>query len=468
MSSSSASSRRAPDGPVTVGEVLRTWWPLAASWLLMGLELPAVAAVVSRLDPSETKSQLAAYGSFVFPIAVLIEGPIIMMLAASTALCRDAASYFHVRRFMMWAGLVLTVVHGVVAFTPVYDVLMRGIIDAPEAVIEPARLGLMAMLPWTWAIAYRRFQQGVLIRFGRSRLVGVGTIIRLLATVSALLTGYAIGSIPGAAVGAASVSFGVIVEAIYAGIVVRPVLREHVIPAPPESEPLTGRKFAHFYLPLALTPVLTIVSQPIIAWGLSHMPRSEDSVACWPAIYGLVFLLRSLGMAYNEVVVALLGRPEAVRSLVRFTALLGASSAAVLATVAFSPLSRFWFTEVVVLEPGQVDLAVSALRMVCFLPALSAMQSWFQGLLVHRRRTRAVTESVAVMLVALTAVLVTGVTTGATTGLYIGLLAYASGSIANIAWLAYRSRATDTGRASTDAVGGDGTAAAEAAEESLA
>src|SRR5690242_18772428 len=51
---------RGPAAPLTGGEVLATWWPLAASWLLMGLELPMVSAVLARL-PHPTVS-LAAYG----------------------------------------------------------------------------------------------------------------------------------------------------------------------------------------------------------------------------------------------------------------------------------------------------------------------------------------------------------------------------------------------------------------------
>ena len=55
----------------------------------MGLELPLVSAVVARL-PDPTVS-LAAYGGVVFPLALLIESPIIMLLSASTALARDLA-----------------------------------------------------------------------------------------------------------------------------------------------------------------------------------------------------------------------------------------------------------------------------------------------------------------------------------------------------------------------------------------
>jgi len=67
--------------------IAQAWWPLAASWLLMSLEGPMVSAVIARL--ADPKIHLAAYGGIVFPVALLVESPIIMLLAASTALCKD-------------------------------------------------------------------------------------------------------------------------------------------------------------------------------------------------------------------------------------------------------------------------------------------------------------------------------------------------------------------------------------------
>ncbi|HEY5572580.1 MAG TPA: hypothetical protein VIK64_06135, partial [Anaerolineales bacterium] len=143
--------------------IVHTWWPLAASWLLMGAELPALSAVVARLANPEIN--LAAYGGVVFPLALIIESPIIMLLAASTALSKDWNSYRKLYRFMMVSGAGLTVLHILVAFTPLYYVVVETILGAPQEIVEPARTGLMIMTPWTWSIAYRRFHQGVLIRF---------------------------------------------------------------------------------------------------------------------------------------------------------------------------------------------------------------------------------------------------------------------------------------------------------------
>src|SRR5512139_2584309 len=104
--------------PLALRTIFRTWWPLAASWMLMGAQLQALSAVLARLP--EPAINLAAYGGVVFPLALIIESPIIMLLAASTALCKVYASYISVRRFMIMAGAALTGLHIVIAFTALY------------------------------------------------------------------------------------------------------------------------------------------------------------------------------------------------------------------------------------------------------------------------------------------------------------------------------------------------------------
>lgn len=419
--------------------VFRTWWPLAASWMMMGLELPLVSATMARL--ADPRISLAAYGGVVFPISMVIEGPIIMLLSASTALAGDRASYCLLRRFMWVSVAILTAIHALVAFTPLFDIVAGQWLGVPTETLEPARIGLRILTPWTGSIAYRRYQQGVLIRCGRSGRVGLGTLLRLAANVTVLGLGLLHGGIPGIVVGASAVAAGVLVEAVFMSIVVRPILRDLVFPAPAATPPLTLGAFLRFYLPLALTPLITMLSMPLASAAVSRMPRAIDSLAAWPVVNGVVFLLRSLGFAFNEVVVALADRPGAVVALRRFATFLAAGVTVVLALAAATPLGYVWFADVSALAPDLVDLAWSALWCALVLPALAVQQSWYQGLLVSGRSTRAVTEGVAVFLSVFGAVLVAGVATGAMTGLYVGILATAAGSVAQNLWMRVRSRA---------------------------
>jgi hypothetical protein len=419
-------------------EVLATWSPLAGSWLLMGLELPVVSAVMARL-PHATVS-LAAYGGVVFPLALLIESPILMLLTASTALARDTHSYRVVRRFMFVAAGALTLLHTLIAFTPLFDVIAGTLIGVPEPVLEPARTGLRIMLPWTLAIAYRRTQQGVLIRFGRARSITWGTFIRLATLASVLALGSAIGVWPGIVVGTSAVACGVVAEALFAKFAVAPVRRGALAEAPIQTPPLTMPAFVRFYTPLSLTPLLNFIAMPLAAAAMSRMPNALESLAAWPVLSGSTFTLRSVGFAYNEVVVSLLDRWRPVPALRRFAWGLSVLVTLLLLAGAATPIGLWWFGRGSALAPALARLAWQSLWLVVPMGAVSVWQSYHQGVLVHVHRTRAITESMAVLLVATAAVLGIGVTWNSIPGLYLAALGMTLGGLAQIAWLVHRSR----------------------------
>ncbi len=418
--------------------IVATWWPLAASWMLMGAEAPLVSAIVARL--AEPEFNLAAYGGIVMPLAFIIESPIIMLLSASTALSKDWASFARMRRFMMAVSATLTALHILVAYTPLYDVIAKSLLGAPPEIIEPGRLGLRIMVPWSWAIAYRRFHQGVLIRFGRSGTVGRGTLIRLGANGTVLAIGFLIGSLPGIVVAACAITTGVVSEALYVSFAVRPVLRGPLRQAPPVDPPLAWGAFFAFYFPLVMTSLIGLLASPINSAALGRMPRSLESLAAWPALSGLVFLLRSLGTAYNEVVVSILDQLNSSSYLRRFATWLAVLTTLLVVLITATPLSTLWFGKISGLDPDLASLARNGLWFALPLPAMSVMQSWFQGAILHSKRTRGLTESVVVYLLADGLLLIAGVAWGKTTGFYVGWLAFMTAGLAQTAWLWLRSR----------------------------
>lgn len=427
-----------PARPFDSARVRRLWTPLALSWLLMAAEQPAVAATVARL--AEQKVQLAAWGSVVFPLSLVIEGPIIMLLAASTALCGDVVRYRRVRRFMVAAGAGLTVVHLAVALTPLYHVVTGRLLHTPPAVAEAARLPLLIMTPWTWAIAYRRFQQGVLIRFEQGRAVSEGTAVRLVSVLVTLLLGFRLAW-PGAVVGAVAIATGVCVEAAYVGWRVRPTLRRLAPDPPADAPPLDRPAFLAFYAPLALMPLLTLCVQPIGAATMGRMPREIDSLAAWAPVYALVFVPRSVGMAFNEVVVSLLREPGAAPALRRFRNKLAGWTTALLALTALTPLASLWFDHVQALEPDLSSFARTALLIALPMPLVQVLQSWYQGALVAGHRTRAITEAVVVYLVVAALGCGAGAVLDPTSGLYWTLGSLATAGVVQTLWLHARSRA---------------------------
>lgn len=422
---------------LTTPRIIRTWWPLAGSWLLMTTELPLISAVIARLGHPEI--HLAAWG-VVFAVSTIVQSPSVMFLAASTALSKDWESYRKLRRYMLALTFSLTSLHVLIAFTPLYYLVMDGLMGIPDQIIEPARLGLMIMTPWTMGTAFRRFQQGVLIRFDHSRTVIWGSFIRVGADVAVLVLGYGLGGIPGVVVGTSAIIAGVVTEAIYAGLRVQPVLRNQLKLEPPVRPSLTFRAFLNFYLPLAVTVLLMLLLQPMVSAALSRMPNALESLAVWPVIFGLLMMWQSVGLAYNEAVIALLDQPHAVRRLRQFARRLIIIATLLLLVMTATPLATLWFKWVAGLGPNLVTLAERALWLGLLLPGLRVLQSWYQGSITYSRHTRGITESVVILLVVSSAILWGGVVWGQMTGLFVGLTAMVAGFASQAIWLWLRAR----------------------------
>lgn len=424
--------------PVRMRDVVRTWLPLAASWLVMGLEMPLVGAIMARLADPEI--HLAAYGGVVFPVALIVEAPVIMLLAASVALAKDAASGRLIYSFMMVIGAALTVLHALLAFTPLFDAVVVPLLGPPEAVIEPARLGLKIMLPWTWAIGYRRFHQGLLIRYGRSHHVSIGTVLRLIGVGgTAAVVGFGLGA-SGIVAATTAISVGVTVEALYSAWAALPVTRVRLVNATPLATPLTMRPFLVFYLPLVLTGLLSLLVQPIGSAAIARMPDALASLAAWPVANGLLFMLRSVSFALNEVVVALLDRPGAFRALRRFTMVLAGSLLVITLAVAFTPLAQFWFGTVSGLGPELTALAILGSAWALLWPAIDAFRNLIQGVAVYARRTAAISASMILFLIVSAGLLALGVITQRFTALPTAMVAFVVATLAQVTWLWWQVR----------------------------
>jgi len=402
----------------------------------MSIELPTINAIVARLENPEIN--LAAYGGVVFPIALTIEAPVIMLLAASTALSRDWRSYQRLKKITLVMGGLLAAVHILVALTPIYDFVVKVLLGAPEAVVEPARMGLLLLSPWTLGIAYRRFQQGAMIRFGHSNMVSETTLVRLVTVAIVLTVGMIVKTIPGATLAGLAQGLGVSFEAIYAGLRIRGV-RSEIRKAPPAEKPLTLKRFASFYLPLALTSSLWLLWQPLISGTVSRMPQPIESLAVWSVVTGLLFVFRSPGVAFNEAVVALLEEPGAFPVLRKFARLASLITLVLSLAIVMTPLSRLWFTYVANLEADIVPVAMNALAIGVPLTVISIYISYFQGIIVHLEKTGPVAEAVVMFLIVLSAVLITGVLTDAFKGVYVASAAYTAAHLAQALWLLVRS-----------------------------
>lgn len=381
------------------------WAPLAATWLMMALEGPFLAAVIARMpDP---KFNLAAYG-VAFAFAIIVEAPVIMLMSASTALVDCAHNYRKLRNFTVLLNVIVTAGMLLVLLPPVFDLIVRDLMNLPDEVADLIHGALILLIPWPAAIGFRRFYQGLLIRDNLTRRVAYGTVIRLSAVVSSALLLHFVTDLPGSHIGAAALSIAVTVESIASRLMVRGTV-DRLLGNDGKGEcewVLSYGGIASFYYPLALTSVISLAVHPVVTFFMGHARYPVESLAVLPVLNALTFIFRSVGLSFQEVVIALIGRHrEHLGELARFALRLALGAVAIFSLIAFTPLSGVWYGTISGLSPELTAFAITPTRIVTLLPALSVLLSFQRGFLVHARKTGPISWATVVEMSGIVAVL---------------------------------------------------------------
>lgn len=392
---------------MTVRRIFWLWLPLSVSFTLMMLEGPSIQAAIAR--GSDAQRNLAAFG-LVFALSLVIESPVIMLISTAIALARDGQAYRTLRRFVYGLMVVLTALTALVAWTPLYALIVDSAMDIPANISAAAQPALRIMLLWSAAIGLRRFYQGLLVRHGLTARVTYGTTIRLLITF-AVASGLALwGRLPGAQLGACALMAGVLSEALatylFAWRLVRRVyIVDHTMPA----APLTLGAITRFHMPLAATSLLTLLVQPFTAAALARMPDPQTTLAAWPVVFGTLLVLRGWGMALQETTVAQANAPDAQPALRRFALLVALTTSLCALLLAWTPLLDAYVGNVLGVQPALWDDVRGGLQLAILLPAFTALVSWQRGSLVAAKRPSSVYGGMGINLAIYAAVLLFGV-----------------------------------------------------------
>jgi len=436
-------------------KLLALFVPLALSNLLMAVTETMANAGIARLPSPE--NSLAAFG-VVLSIAILIEGPVIMLIQAANALVVDFRSFRMTYWFTISLSLGLTAVHGIIAFTPLFDVVFRDVIGLPPAIAELARPAFALMLPWTPAIGWRRYFQGVLINHGKTSPFVWGTILRVVSLAAVMGVGVAFTRATGVIVGAAAMSISVMVEAalITAATIVllRDERRDWAVrgwgavfswtPRPPAVDgslkSLTLPELLRFYWPLALTSMAAIVGRPILSAALARSAQPDLSLAAWPVIWATVMLFFGPAQMLQQLVIRYSQPREQLRQVRRFVVSVALVFTAAFGVIALSPMAH-WYLESIVGVRGQVlSITADALPLVAVLPVFYVAQNYFYGLLIKRRVTLAVNAGAVANLVGLSSFMFAAVMLTRVTGAYLGVLGLYTGLAVEIGLLRWSSR----------------------------
>ncbi|MFZ1291523.1 MAG: hypothetical protein WAR79_15615 [Melioribacteraceae bacterium] len=418
---------------LTQKKIFIFWLPLAATWLMMSFEGPFLAAIIARLvDP---KYNLAAYG-VAFSFALIIEAPVIMMMSASTALVKDYSSFKKLRNFNFLVSGIITSFMLIILSPSIFNYIAIELISLEKEVARLTYKAFFVLLPWPGAIGYRRFYQGIMIRNNLTKRVAYGTVIRLVMMSLTAISLFSLTNIDGAVVGAFSLSVAVISEAIASRFMVNNILLKIKNEIVSSRQILTYKEILNFYYPLALTSFIGLGVHPLVAFFIGQSRMSLESLAVLPVINSLVFIFRSLGLSYQEVVIALVGeKGEQYFPIVKYAKRLGLVLALGLITIAITPISYFWFSTVSGLSKELSTFSVFPTIIISIMPAFTVLISLQRAFLVAFKNTTPITLATIIEVTVIIVSLFVSIKIFDLTGITSSMIAFIVGRICAVVFL---------------------------------
>ncbi|MBS1723290.1 MAG: hypothetical protein JSS66_10095 [Armatimonadetes bacterium] len=351
---------------------------------MMAAENPICTRFVNSLP--DNRVQIAGM-LVLFGIALFIESPVIDLLATSTTLAKGPQSFAAIRKFavrlMVWCGAL----HLLVALTPpLFDFVLKDALSQSQEVTDAIRLPLLIMVPWSPAIGWRRHVQGLLIRNGFTKPIGLGTLVRVSSVCLVAYLGFASGRLPGAVVAAVALTFSVIAEAVFIHLAAKrflPSAHWHE----EEDGDLKTSDLMRFHSPLTLSTMVMLTAGNLVAKALANAPNHLFAMNAWQVSITLAFLIRTITFALPEVVIANWRGGDGARLLARFCGLVGVSLSGLMLLCSFLGLDVWFFTEVTKADRGVAQGAHAAFLASSLMPTLTALSSYFKGVLTVRKVT---------------------------------------------------------------------------------
>src|SRR4030066_362788 len=264
-----------------------------------------------------------------------------MIMSASIALVKNSQSFYKLRNFTYAANSLITLIMLIVVTPPIFYFITEDLIGLPVEVSTLTHIATIILIPWPGAIGFRRFYQGILINNNLTRRVAYGTIIRLLSMSLCASVLYISDFVEGVVVGAASLSFAVIMEAVAIRFMVRTTVKKIKSEDSSSEQVLTYREINKFYYPLALTSFIGLGVQPLVTFFVGQSRMAIESLAILPVVTSFVFIFRAFGLSYQEVIIAKIGDDKSGYIPLRnFAIILGGILSFALLVIAFSPLAE--------------------------------------------------------------------------------------------------------------------------------
>lgn len=413
-----------PHSPLTLNQFARFYGPLAATSLLLTATNPLLTGAMSRsVNPAIA---LAGFG-VAFSLSGALYSPLLVGQQVTATRLLSGQRFAPIQMFWLRIGVVFSLLSIAIAFTPLGDWVFGGVMGVSGDIFAEARLAIAVLSPVPVLTAWRAVQQGRLVAEHRTHPIAYATGARtiVLAIVAVVLTVWTEG---GAWVGAAAFTLGLLVETILVASVRGGPARQ-AIAAGGLAHGERHARLLRFSTPLMVNVFLWWSTPLLITSVLARSPFPAEAIAAFVVVEAVAWFLAAPVGQYQHVSISLVDCKQSHRAVQRWSLLLAAAVALLMAVAAIPAVRRTILGAGFGLDPGLLSDIGAALPFTIAYPLLYGHRQYYQGLFTRCGRSDAVGWGAVLRVATVLVVAVIGLRPLGEAGATLGVLSAVTGLI---------------------------------------
>lgn len=148
-----------------------------------------------------------------------------------------------------------------------------------------------------------------------------------------------------------------------------------------------------FFVPLAITALLTTLTHTLFNAGLGRLSRPEIYISAFAVAKSLMHMFESPITMLRQTFSTLVVDQNSMKKVRKFCTWLIFILGILFAIFIYSPISFLLFTKMMNLDGETLTAAITILRILFFFPIFSAIRNYYQGILIKFQATRLITLS---------------------------------------------------------------------------
>jgi hypothetical protein len=368
---------------MSIFELWKQFLPLSVSDVTMACSDPMITTTLAHMP--QAISSLGALGA-AKAIAVFFESPVIMMLHASNRLAPSQTSRKALKSFMLIACSLLTLALALLCVPPVFDFFVGFSMRLPADIAKLAKDALIFFILWPAAIGWRRYYQGLLIRYHHARAIANAGFLRLLVVAVVLALGFYFNAVGVRLAGTALIG-GVLVEALAVTLAAKKfgVTMTPALVSDPRL-PHDLKSVWKFYWPLANSMLVVWGGRALLFGVIARSIDGPIALAAWPAAWGFVLVVANATRMVQQVIIKNRSYVKD-KVLFSFAASVGGFFSFILIFIAVTVPGQSVIKAFVGLNQDLVNAVTPVVLLCSIVPFLIAIQNAIQGFLMTEQKT---------------------------------------------------------------------------------